>query len=68
MVSLGKFSFDSFAVSDDDGDDGVSQEHFNMAVALSTILCFIGGLAIGMLIYYFAFAPKGEDTAALNKV
>ena len=59
-------AFNSFVVSSDD--DSVTQTKFETAVAISTIVCTIGGIIIGFAICWFCFGRKSEESSALNKV
>ena len=59
--------FDSF-VTDSGDDDHVTQNRFNTAIILSTVLCTFGGILIGALIVHFACRSKDGESSALNRV
>jgi hypothetical protein len=58
--------FNAMSTTTDSDDDKVSQTDANNAIILSTVLCTVGGLVIGMAIAWFCF-PRGSKDPLLGK-
>jgi len=58
-------AFSTFTVTSS-SDDDVSQKDYDVAVIISTILCFVGGLLIGFALRHYCYRHEKKETLLGN--